>query len=257
MRVIVAVLIITLFIGQILSAGKAFAQSLTEGVAITISLGEGGTAQDGDIVSSTEKGFILTKTAYDPSLYGVIADNPAVVLDNNAISGKKFVLTNGKAYVRVSSRNGTIKKGDFITSSDTSGVGQKADKGGYVLGLALEDYSSNNPEGLGKVLVSIDIRFQSSQNARTNLIETVKLAVEAPFLTPLGAMRYLLASLIAVGSFILAFVSFGRVARGGVEALGRNPLASRVIEVTVIINVLLTIGILLVGLGIAYLILVL
>lgn len=254
MKRLVEILVAILF----LSLGSyAHGQSLTEGVAISISMPEGENAQDGDIVSSSDKGFTITKTAYDPLLYAVIADNPAVILDNNAIAGKEFILTNGKAYVRVSTKNGPIKKGDFITSSEIPGVGQKADKGGYVLGLALEDFTSNNSQDIGKILVSIDIRFQSLQNARTNLIETVKLAVEAPFLTPLGAMRYLLASLIAVGSFVLAFISFGKVARGGVEALGRNPLASKVIEVTVIINVLLTIAILLVGLGIAYLILVL
>lgn len=256
MAKILIVAITIVFTLQVMSA-LARAQSLTEAVAITISLAADETAQDGDIISTSNEGFVLAKTAYDPMLYGVIADSPAVALENSAIEAGKLVITNGKGYVRVRTQGEPIRKGDFITSSDIPGVGQKANQSGYVLGIALEDFASDNPEDIGKVLVSLDIRFNSAQNGRANLIQIVRQGLEAPFLTPLGALRYLLASLITVGSFVLAFLSFGRVARGGVEALGRNPLASRVIEVTVIINVVLTVAILLVGLGISYLILIL
>ena len=42
-----------------------------------------------------------------------------------------------------------------------------------------------------------------------------------------------------------------------VEALGRNPLAKNVIQINILVNVVITILIILGGLGIAYLILVL
>jgi F0F1-type ATP synthase membrane subunit c/vacuolar-type H+-ATPase subunit K len=53
----------------------------------------------------------------------------------------------------------------------------------------------------------------------------------------------------------LGFVFFGRVVARGVEAMGRNPLAGSLIAVSVVFNLILTVVIMLVGLGIAYLIL--
>lgn len=241
------------FLLVLLTHYPTHAQNLTQGVAHSVSIPDEN-AQDGDIVSSTEGKFIVASVPYDTLMYGVISDNPAMAIEDKKLEGGRLVMTNGITMVRVSTVNGGIKKGDFITSSETPGVGQKADKSGYILGVALDDYDDTD---VGKIRVSLSTRFNSSLNPRTNLIETVKLGITAPFLTPLGAMRYLLAALIAVASFSLAFASFGRVAKTGVEALGRNPLASRLIETTVVLNVLMTVGIMVVGLFISYLILTL
>ena len=237
-----------------LSIVPVLAQDLNEGVANSLPV-QNEDAVDGDIVASSEAGFVLSTTPYDPLMYGVISDNPAVAIENTTLEKGRLVMVTGITRVWVSAKNGAIKEGDFITSSETPGVGQKADKSGYILGIAREAYAPANPEDIGKIQVSLSIRFNSSVNPRTDLIETVKLGIAAPFLTPLGSLRYLLAALITVASFILAFASFGRVAKTGVEALGRNPLASRIIQITVIINVLLTVSILFVGLFIAFLIL--
>lgn len=233
--------------------GQVFAQDLKEGVAHSIRIDDVN-AQDGDIVSSTDKGFVLANSPYDALMYGVISENPAVAIENQGLEKGKLVMTTGITLARVSTKNGAIAQGDFISTSDVAGVGQKADKSGYILGTALEGYDKGE---VGKIRVSLNIRFNSSLNPRTNLIETVKLGIAAPFLTPLGSLRYLLSALIAIISFVLAFASFGRVAKTGVEAMGRNPLAGRLIEVTVVVNVLLTALILLVGLAISYLILAL
>jgi len=250
-------LILTVFIqGLYVPNSRVFAADLTEGVAHTISVPDKN-AQDGDIISTTDKGFIRTASEYDPLMYGVIADNPAVAIKNQDVPDGRLVMINGITNVRVSTKNGPIKEGDFVSSSTQAGVAQKADKSGYILGIAMEPYNEADPNKVGKILVSLNIRYNSSINARTDLVESVKLGIAAPFLTPLGSLRYLLAALIAVASFVLSFASFGRVAKSGVEALGRNPLAGRLIEITVIFNILLTISILLVGLVLAYLILTL
>jgi F0F1-type ATP synthase membrane subunit c/vacuolar-type H+-ATPase subunit K len=73
----------------------------------------------------------------------------------------------------------------------------------------------------------------------------------------LASLRYLLAFLIAIIAFVLGFIYFGRVVRVGIEAIGRNPLARRMIQITMLFNILITIVIVLAGLLIAYLILVL
>jgi len=54
---------------------------------------------------------------------------------------------------------------------------------------------------------------------------------------------------------LLGFVAFGRVAGRGVEALGRNPLAARVIQLGIFLNVFITVAIIAAGILVAILIL--
>ncbi len=110
---------------------------------------------------------------------------------------------------------------------------------------------------IGKISLAIDIKPAIiATSSRNNLIESLRQALLAPTLTPLASLRYLLAILIAVSAFVLGFVYFGRVARQGVESLGRNPLASRTIQLNVIINLILTVVIMAGGLILAYVILI-
>ena len=164
----------------------------------------------------------------------------------------------GDVLVRVSSQNGNIEVGNLVTSSNIPGVGQKATSNGFVLGLALEGYTSDDTEATGDILVSLNIHPTSGfVGDRTNLIANVRQALSAPVIAPLASLRYLLAFIIAILSFGVGFVYFGRVVKTGVEAVGRNPLASRAIQITVLINILITIVIVVAGLGIAFLILIL
>jgi F0F1-type ATP synthase membrane subunit c/vacuolar-type H+-ATPase subunit K len=212
--------------------------------------------KDGDIISSTQAGYKLSRVAYDPTTYGVVTSNPAIVFENPS-PGSKAVVTNGKVYVNVSSVNGNIKTNDLIASSDTTGIGQKATVNGYVLGTALQSYSSNNPKQIGQILVSINAHYNGAfMDTKTNLLQNLKSAGTATFLTPLASLRYLLAGLVAIIAFALGFIYFGRVASKGVEALGRNPLAGKLIEVSVIMNIIFAGLIVVVGLILAYLILI-
>lgn len=240
-----------------------FAEETSSGIAISIQINDKG-AQDGDIVSSKSNGYFLTSTAYEVSIFGVVSQNPAVSFENLGSSTSKLVLSSGKAYVRVSTINGNIKEKDFITSSKTKGVGQKATQNGFVLGTALESYSNNDSKKIGKILVALDAHYSGEAGQggaggvmKTNLLTTIKDAASATVISPLASLRYILAALIAVLAFVLGFIYFGRVAMNGVEALGRNPLAGRLIQLSVIFNLLLTVGIMGIGLAIAYLILIL
>lgn len=231
-----------------------YSQTSGSGIAIEVKI-QDKEAPDGSIVVATEKGYALSSQPYQPNMFGVIVNQPAVSFTG---SGGKPVVSSGNVLVRVSSINGAIKEGDFVTSSQIPGVAMKATQSGYVLGTALESWQSENQEEIGKILVSVNIKTNIvSRDVRSNLLEVLQLGASAPILTPLTTFRYLLAAAVAAAAFIIGFVFFGKVARSGVEALGRNPLAGKIIELSVIFNVVLTIGIMLSGLGIAFLILVL
>ncbi|KKU02758.1 MAG: hypothetical protein UY06_C0044G0003 [Candidatus Amesbacteria bacterium GW2011_GWA2_47_70] len=244
-------LLLVLFL---IAAAPVRAQSVGQGVAVAISVT--GEVVDGDVVCSYVGEIKRCNTAYDGNIYGVYVAEPALALENLSLTNAKTIATSGKAYVRVNEAGGQIKKGDYVTSSAIPGVGQKAAKSGYVIGTALEDADAGADS---KIMVAIGAKqaFVTLQNKGGNLLETIKDAILAPTLTPLASLRYVLAATIASAAFILGFWYFGRVAKSGVEAVGRNPLAGRLIQFNVILNLLLTVLIMGSGLLIAYLILVL
>lgn len=232
------------------------AQSLSSGVANYYKV-EGEIA-DGDLISSSDEGYRRSTIGYDPLMFGVVSLDPAVAFEPEDTEGLTPIITNGNVYVRVTSQNGTIKSGDFLTSSDIEGVAQKATENGYVLGQALEDYTEENPSTIGEVLVAVQITLYSPPTSvGGNIFDSFRQAVTAPYLAPLNALRYLIAALIVLATFVLGIIYFGKVAKSGVEAVGRNPLAGRMIQLNVILNLFLTIVVMLVGLGLAYIILVL
>lgn len=232
------------------------AQVTSSDIATTIPIA--GKVQSGDIICLEKAGYLPCTHTYDPNMFGVVTASPAAVFDNKTLENKKFVVDKGKTIVRVSTQNGPIKKGDFVTSSKVAGVGQLADHNGIILGSALDSYEATNKAEVGEIPVSLSIRsVVNLSDARENLLQTVSQALSSPTLTPLASLRYLLAFLIATIAFILGFIYFGRVTKAGVEAIGRNPLAGKMIEVSVGLHILLTIGIVLGGLLIAYLILIL
>lgn len=237
--------------------GIVLAQDNSSAIAISIPV-TGDNLFDGAIVCSYETGYKLCENSYSPNMYGVVSLTPSVYLenDNATSSGQIPVISNGKAYVLVSGGPDPIMKGDYITSSDVAGIGHKAQKSGYVLGTALEDFTETNPDVTKKVLISMSIKPAIlSQAAGVNLIQLIREGVDSAFLSPLSALRYILAGVVAAGSVAAGLFYFSRIAKTGVEALGRNPLAKNTIQVGIILNVLLSIGIMAVGLGIGYIIL--
>lgn len=107
--------------------------------------------QTGDIVSSNtgrikDGAYTLASTAYDDNLVAVY----------NAEGGalKELVFIHeGIAYVKFTETNGTIRRGDFITSSTVPGSAMKATQSGMVLGVALEDSKNTEKKGLLKIRV--------------------------------------------------------------------------------------------------------
>ncbi len=247
---------LALIIFYICSYQKINAQITSSGIAISLKL-KNVDIENGSIICSKPDGYDVCDKDYDPEIYGVVVVDPSAIFDTEE-SDTKPVLNNGVAVVRVSTLNGKIESGSLITSSTKPGVGSLALKSGFVLGTALESFTSDNPDEIGEVKVNINIHpAVGLSSARSNLLQVIREGISAPLFEPLASLRYILAALMILIAFVLGFVYFGRVAKSGVEAIGRNPLASKMIQLSVFIHVLITIVIILVGLIIAYLILIL
>ncbi|MBI2613502.1 MAG: hypothetical protein HYW62_01925 [Candidatus Levybacteria bacterium] len=236
---------------------SVYAQSTGAGTAISVPISDKN-AKDGHIIVSTPTGFALSTTTYDTNMYGVFTQSPSVYLENTANPDLKPVTASGKVLVLVSSINGNIKINDFITTSTIAGVGQKATRNGMVLGTALENYSNSNQKLTAKIEVAVNPHFNASfADTKTNVLEVLRNASDPTTLTQLTSLRYVVAAGIVLAAFGIGFIFFGRVTSSGVEALGRNPLASRTIQLSLVFNLILMIVIIIAGLGIGYMILIL
>jgi len=240
----------------------------SSGIATTVALNEAN-AQEGDIVSSTNGIFSLSNTDYDASAYGIIDKSSAAVFENASLKNGRPIVQSGKVNVRVSTLNGNIQKGTYIATSTIPGVGQLATQPGFIIGMALGDFScqqvgvkkqkiKDKTVCLGTIPLSLQIGTSNPYvTLRDNLIEMLKLGISSPYYSPLASLRYLLATLVTILSFVLGFYYFGRVAKNGIEALGRNPLAGKMIEFGIVLNLVLTVAIMGAGIGLAYFILIL
>jgi hypothetical protein len=90
----------------------------------------------------------------------VVVPQPAITLDSNNVNintdhadpMNPAVAFAGTVELKVSTAQGTITKGDFLTSSDIPGLAVKVTRPGYAVAQALEDYNSVNT-GLLKVVL--------------------------------------------------------------------------------------------------------
>lgn len=64
--------------------------------------------------------------------------------------GKPVIVgLSGRVPVKVSTKNGEIRPGDYITTSDIPGVGMKATEAGHVIGKALTSLSGTGQGTIG------------------------------------------------------------------------------------------------------------
>lgn len=217
--------------------------------------------REGDIISITRRGYIRARLAYDPAIVGVIAGNPAITLTVKEATAeaarKRRVVESGEALVRVSTVNGPIRGGDPVTSSPQPGVGMKATRSGYAVGTALANYTESDTTKIGLIPVATQIRYYAASggNVPGALRDIFNISLLASYEQPLVVFRYLIAAIIIIASFLIGFFYFGRIAKAGLDALGRNPLAGRMIEVGIFINVFLALVVIAAGFLLAFLVL--
>ncbi len=258
MRQILLYFIMVLFLATFTSViPKSYAQSNeSSGIAVYVQISDG-QVQEGDIVALSKKGYVLTRAPYDSNMFGVVVKNPAIAFEDGQADSYP-VVSAGKVVMRVSTMNGAIKKGDLLTSSTMAGVGQKATETGFIIASALEDYDSPSPKNAGKILVVLNVGHGNvSTNVIGNLFTAFKFVLSAPYMSPNALVRYIFAGFMVILSFLVAVGYFGRISSLGIEALGRNPLAGKMITFSIVLHILLSLVIVGVGITVAYLALVL
>lgn len=144
--------------GSLMHAYKATGADLAE-----IYYSKDATIGQGDIVSIAGDGpaqIQKTEKKYQSNSLGIVSTKPGLILADADGEGKPIVVAlSGRVPVKVSGVNGSIKSGDFITSSNIPGVGMKSTDAGQVVGQAMNDFVATSTESVGTVMVFIKNQY--------------------------------------------------------------------------------------------------
>lgn len=220
-----------------INVGLVYGQGFN--VASTYPIGTADAVSGDILVNGKSEGFVTSSVAYDSGVFGILQDDPIMVL-RQASAGATLrpVIAIGDTVVNVNDYNGEIKKGDYVTTSPQKGKGMKAEGSGYVVGIALEDAKYGNQTisidnkqiRNGTVVVTVKPEYAELTTARnynsllTKLNDALFKQIQNPERFTL-IIRYLLAGLVGLIAFTVGFLAVTRSISNATEAIGRNPLA--------------------------------
>lgn len=242
----------------------AFAQGVEVTSTYTVNDKE---ARDGDILVTAENGLLRATREYDLRIFGILQDLPLIVNRDSSTDGLP-VIRSGVAKVSVTTLNGNIKYGDYITASPIPGKGQKATRSGYAIGVSLASFDENTGEKVtfeekqyssGKIPVAVRIEYAEIDNPRflDRIFSYLGISLLSYIRDPQQfglVIRYIVAGLAILLSFTFGFLTFSRSISKSIEAIGRNPLAKEAIQLGMLFNIFLMIIIAVLGLVAAFLI---
>lgn len=171
-------------------------------------------------------------------IYGVAIEQKAAPATVEQPGRTVFVATGGVYLVLVSTENGVIKTGDYLSMSASDGVAAKVtDQQTFIIGRSSEDFdgtvgaigTGNRGAAVGKINVEIIPGRNPQLRESTAVPLPLRLFVESIAGKPLSAARIYSALLIFL---ITAAVAFGLLwvgVRSGMIAIGRNPLSKHLI----------------------------
>lgn len=216
--------------------------------AVTQGYGSDQTLQRGMLVSLKESDATKVEALKQESsdrMYGTVVDANDAPVTLSSDGKKVFVATAGHFEVLVSTQNGEIKAGDYITVSAIDGVGMKAsEKDPVIIGHALSDFdgksnaisSTQVKDSTGKTQsvnigrVETDITVGKNPNLKgseANLPEILKKASEAIAGKPVNPARVYMGLFV----FLISAITAGTLMFGGVRSaiisIGRNPLGKK------------------------------
>lgn len=238
--------------------------------------------------SSLEPGTVveLTDDTSSPRRVGVASkERPGsmfgVVVDHNRLSftlsdgdgSEIYVATSGTHPVLVSTENGEIMDGDYLTPSSIDGTLMKADtRQQTIFGRAASSFTASSvPLGsmtlkddqgashtvrLGSVSVTIDIKENpNKESTKVNVPEFLEDIGQQIAKKEVSPIRIYLSLLITAVSLITAIVVLYSGVRNSLISIGRNPMSKRTILRALLEIILTSIAVLMVGLFAVYLLL--
>ncbi len=149
-------------------AGRIYAESST---VTAIDLAENypskdNTLEPGDLVIADPNNTEYVKrseNSYQGSILGIVSTKPGILLGGFGDEERRFgndkkypIALAGRIPTKVSTENGPIKPGDYLTSSSIPGVAMKATQAGTTIAKAVESYNNPDPRAVGKVVALVN-----------------------------------------------------------------------------------------------------
>lgn len=256
---IFSLFITTIVVGVFLLSNPTdvYAQSgnINSGIA-TMHAIIGGSPRSGDIISFDKRSqtFHLTRIPGDKDAFGIVVKNPVLLLSSG--NAGTPIITSGEVSVNVTTKNGPISVGDYVSPTSISGMGAKAiNSDSYIIGTALSSFSgtaSSTASNTKKIYSgSIQMLFLHRINPLASADQNIPRSIEIGKNIIFHVMKYVLATLVAVGTVYAAFKVSNSSMRAGLISIGRNPLAKTSINSMLIINAIMIILISAIGLSAA------
>lgn len=211
------------------------------------------------IDKSARPGMLMSVSANDPnvaepakvdraeSMIGILGDEPTTL---DIQDGQKNVLTGGVRNTLVTTINGDIKKGDYITATLVVGFGGKLHGSGWAVGIAQADFDSSTAGAImsniidtsnkqqevsvGSVPVLIKVLYYDETKPTKErdisfIPEKFQKALDAIVGRRASQLAMLMASiLLLVGLFVGGTITNSAV-RNGIKSTARQPLAKQAI----------------------------
>lgn len=107
---------------------------------------------------------IKTTKPYESKTIGIVSTKPGITLNSDAAPDNTHpyvipIALSGRVPVKVTTENGSIEAGDYLSTSGVPGVAMKATGKSITIGKALEGYTNSNPETIGKIMVSVNLSY--------------------------------------------------------------------------------------------------
>lgn len=226
-----------------------------------------------------ERGVIVVVNEEDPGkieparlervkdLYGVVVNPNDATVTLSDDGEQVFVATSGRYLTLVSTQNGPIQAGDYITISSIEGIGMKVDDiVPVIIGRALSGFDGSNAVStadvagnevsIGRIEVDILVSNNPLQRpAEANIPDFIRSAAEAIAGKPVPAVRiYISLFVFVVSSFIAASLMYGGV-KSSIISVGRNPLSKKSIVKSMLQVVIVGLIIFIIGIFGVYLLL--
>lgn len=209
------------------------------------------------------------------NMFGVVVDKTQLqlVISNENIQNETFVAVSGTYNVLVTTQEGSISSGDYLTLSSINGTAMKAgDKEVIVFGRANSDFNDSSvmlgsttlkdanggtkTVKFGSVPVTIDIKSNPNHKSTdVNAPEFLKRVGEAIADKEVNPIRIYIGVGIAVVSLVAAIAVVYAGVRNGVISIGRNPMSRKSIFRALLEVILTAALILIIGLFAVYLLL--
>ncbi len=230
----------------------AQSSSLNSGIA-TMHVIIGSSPKSGDIVSFDRRSqtFHLARIPGDKDAFGIVIKDPVLLLSSGNTGTP--IITNGEVSVNVTTKNGPISIGDYISTSSITGKGAKAvNSDPYIIGTAISSFSgsaSGTVSNTNEIYTgTVQMLFLHRVNPLASVDQKIPRSVEIGKNIIFHIMKYVLATLVAIGTVYIAFKVSNSSMRAGLISIGRNPLAKTSINSMLAINAIMIILISAVGL---------